>query len=688
MGELGTEKTVAQLSAELEDARAQIASLTRSVESERDLRLELERAEQSLREHDARWLLAIEGTGVGVLDWDISTGAMTFSDRWLSITGYARDELPAHVDALTSLVHPDDLPMALADIEEVLAGRKALHAVEHRLEHKLGHWIWVQSRSLVSAWGENHKPLRMIGTHVDISERRHVEDALRDSETRFRVLADGAPVVLFVSDVDGGNRFVNRTYCEYFGVTPEEAEAGKWQPLLHPDDAGDYVASFMTAVRERAPFREETRVRGHSGEWRWIDVVSEPRISPAGEYLGHVGVVVDITDRKLAEDERARLQNQLLHSAKMELVGRLAGGVAHDFNNMLAVILGRVELAVRHAGSTEVRDDLREIRDAAQHSADLVRQLLAFARKQPILPRLLDLNEAVDAIVAMLRRLIGENIDLRWQPVPELWHVVMDPTQIDRILTNLCINARDAIVDAGTITIEVTNVTVTDDECAKHPGRSPGDYVRLAVRDDGSGMTQETQAHLFEPFFTTKGVGKGTGLGLPTIHGIVDQNHGFMHVVSAPGAGTTFEIYLPRSVAEPERAAAPVERPVRRATETILLVEDEPALLTIARKVLEQSGYVVLATSSPSEALRIAAEHSGAIHLLLTDVIMPEMNGPDLAKALRSRFHGLKELFMSGHTADAFAGHDMVDEDMSFIAKPFSGEVLTAKVRALLDGDR
>ena len=688
MDEVDTEKTVAQLRAALEEARAEIASLTRSVESERELRSELERAEQSLREHDARWLFAIEGTGVGVLDWDISSGAMTFSDRWLSITGYAPDELPARVDALTSLVHPDDLPMARADMEEVLAGRKAVHAVEHRLKHKLGHWIWVQSRSLVSAWGEDHKPLRMIGTHVDISERKHVEEALRESETRFRVLADGAPVVLFVSDVDGGNRFVNRTYCEYFGVTPDEAVGGKWQPLLHPDDARDYVASFLTAVRERAPFREVARVRRRAGEWRWADVVSEPRISPAGEYLGHVGVVVDITDRKLAEDERTRLQNQLLHAEKMELVGRLAGGVAHDFNNMLAVILGRVELAVTHAGSAEVRDDLLEIRDAAQRSAELVRQLLAFARKQPILPRLLDLNEAVDAIVAMIRRLIGENIQLRWQPVPELWRVMMDPTQIDRIITNLCINARDAIVDLGTISIEVSNVTVTDDASAKHAGWSPGEYVRLAVRDDGRGMNQETQAHLFEPFFTTKGVGKGTGLGLSTIHGIVEQNQGFIHVVSEPGSGTTFEIYLPRSVDDPQQTAAPAERRVRRATETILLVEDERALLTIAKRMLEEWGYTVLATSSPKEALRVAGEHSGAIHLLLTDVVMPEMNGPDLAKALRSRFPGLKELFMSGYTAGVFADRDMVDEDASFIAKPFSGEALAAKVRALLDEDR
>jgi CheY-like chemotaxis protein len=255
-------------------------------------------------------------------------------------------------------------------------------------------------------------------------------------------------------------------------------------------------------------------------------------------------------------------------------------------------------------------------------------------------------------------------------------------------LTNLCINARDAIVDVGTITIEVRNVTVTEEACAKHGGSSPGDYVRLAVRDDGSGMTQETQAHLFEPFFTTKGVGKGTGLGLPTIHGIVEQNRGFIHVVSEPGAGTTFEIYLPRSADEPQQTAAPVERCVKRATETILLVEDEPALLTIARKLLEQSGYIVLAASSPKEALRIAGEHPGAIHLLLTDVIMPEMSGPDLAKALRSRFQGLVELFMSGHTADAFAAHDAVDEDVNFIAKPFSGEVLTAKVRALLDATK
>ena len=288
----------------------------------------------------------------------------------------------------------------------------------------------------------------------------------------------------------------------------------------------------------------------------------------------------------------------------------------------------------------------------------------------------------------MIRRLIGENIQLRWQPVPELWRVMMDPTQIDRILTNLCINARDAIVDLGKITIEVSNVTVTDGACATHAGWSPGEHVRLAVRDDGSGMNQETQAHLFEPFFTTKGGGKGTGLGLSTIHGIVEQNQGFIHVVSEPGAGTTFEIYLPRSVDAPQQTAASVERRARLATETILLVEDERALLTIAKRMLEQWGYTVLATSSPNEALRLASEHSGAIQLLLSDVVMPEMNGPDLAKALRSRFPGLKELFMSGYTAGAFADQDTVDANVNFIAKPFSGEALAAKVRALLDEDR
>ena len=528
----------------------------------------------------------------------------------------------------------------------------------------------------------------MIGTQVEISESKRAEGALRESETRFRVLADGAPVVLFVDGPDGGVQFVNRTYCEYFGITPDEVEGGKWRPLVHPDDAAEYVGSFMRAVRDQVPFRAEARVLRADGEWRFVDAIAEPRTSPAGEYLGHVGILVDITDRKLAELERARLQNELFHSQKLESVGRLAGGVAHDFNNMLAVILGGVELALRQVDSARVRASLIEVRTAAQRSADLTRQLLAFARKQPIVPQSLDINRRIASIVPMIGRLIGEHIALLWHQESDLWTVRMDPIQFDQLVTNVCVNARDSIENVGTIHITADNRTVDAEACAGRAECIPGDFVRIVIADDGCGMDAEALEHLFEPFFTTKSLGKGTGLGLATVYGIIQQNQGFIEVTSAPNAGSTFELFIPRWLGPVEDAAADeVVGPTRGADETILLVEDEPTLAKTYSRMLEELGYRVYTATSPKQALQLADEHAGRIHLLVTDVIMPEMNGRALATALSAKLPGLKHLFMSGYTADIIANHGVLAAETAFIEKPFSSEALAAKVRDTLDCD-
>jgi nitrogen-specific signal transduction histidine kinase/CheY-like chemotaxis protein len=399
-------------------------------------------------------------------------------------------------------------------------------------------------------------------------------------------------------------------------------------------------------------------------------------------------MIEDITDRKRAEEEREKLHAQLVHAQKMESVGRLAGGVAHDFNNMLGVILGHAEIAMDQVDPAEpLFTDLREIRRAAERSADLTRQLLAFARKQTVAPRVLDLNETVEGMLKMLQRLIGEDIDLAWLPGTSVWPVKVDPAQIDQVLANLCVNARDAIAGVGKVTIETENVSFDEAYCAEHPGFVPGDFVLLAVSDDGCGMDQETRGKIFEPFFTTKGVSQGTGLGLATVYGIVKQNNGFINVYSEPGKGTTFKIYLSRHAAEADqiRKESPVP-PAARGHETILLVEDEPAILKMATMMLERQGYRVLAASAPGEAVRVAGEHAGEIHLLMTDVVMPEMNGRDLAKNLMSLYPDLMCLFMSGYTANVIAHRGVLDEGVHFIQKPFSMLDLAAKVREVLDG--
>ena len=390
-----------------------------------------------------------------------------------------------------------------------------------------------------------------------------------------------------------------------------------------------------------------------------------------------------------SEDKRKSLEKQLIQAQKMESVGRLAGGVAHDYNNMLSIIIGYTELALDNAEpGSSLHSDLNEVLKAANHSKDITAQLLAFARKQTVAPRVLDLNDAVKITLKMLRRLIGEDIELAWVPALELWPVKMDPSQVDQILTNLCVNARDAITGVGKIIIETNNINLDTTYCADHAGFVPGDYVMLAVSDDGGGMDKDTQSHLFEPFFTTKDNGKGTGLGLATVYGIAKQNNGFINVYSETGKGTTFRIYLPRYAVTVKQVPQAID--VQRdalGNETVLLVEDEPSILTMTKLILERLGYTVLTAGNPSTAIDIGRDNAGKIDLMITDVVMPEMNGRELSLRMQKLQPDMKVLFMSGYTPDAIAHRGVLDEDINFLQKPFSKKSLAAKVREALDAE-
>ncbi len=406
-----------------------------------------------------------------------------------------------------------------------------------------------------------------------------------------------------------------------------------------------------------------------------------------------VGYVADITweiaERKRIEEAQKILQERLVQSQKLETVGQLAGGIAHDFNNMLAVILLRCEMAMQQvAPDSMLHHHLLEIHKTGTRTAELTRQLLGFARKQMIAPRVLDLNAAIEGMASMVRRLIGEEIELRWQPAADLWRVNMDPSQVSQILVNLCVNARDAIDGVGSVTVRTENSAID----ALYNGDSfevvPGDYVLLEISDDGSGMSKEVLAHLFEPFFTTKEVGKGTGLGLATIYGIVQQNHGHIRVYSEVGIGTTFKIYLPRHfdavVESPESLSADI--PHGRG-EHVLLVEDESAVLTMSTESLQRLGYVVLPAATPADALAIAAEHSAVIDLLITDVIMPEINGRQLAEQISALRPTIKRIFMSGYPADIVSQRALFEDGEHFLAKPFTLHQLATTVRRALDAD-
>ena len=389
-----------------------------------------------------------------------------------------------------------------------------------------------------------------------------------------------------------------------------------------------------------------------------------------------------------AEALRRSAEAQLLQAQRMESIGRLAGGVAHDFNNMLSVIMGTAELMSDRFGPDDpAAGELKDILAAARRAMEITRQLLAFARRQPIAPKLLDINDTVEHMLNMLRRLIGEDIDLTWHPGRHVPPVMIDPSQVDQILANLCVNARDAISDVGKVTIETGEAALDADYCNAHRGFKPGDYVTLSVSDDGIGMDGAVLDKIFEPFFSTKAIGRGTGLGLATVYGIVKQNDGFVNVYSEPGHGTTFKIYLPGQSGTAAAAGDDTKTPPAPGRgETVLIVEDERAILKLGRKMLESLAYRVLDASTPETAIRIAEDADAAIDLLLTDVIMPEMNGRDLAERLLALHPGLRVIYMSGYTADAIAHRSILDKNINFIQKPFTKKDLAAKVRTVLDG--
>ncbi len=415
------------------------------------------------------------------------------------------------------------------------------------------------------------------------------------------------------------------------------------------------------------------------------DVFSPPIIDAIEDIAGHLGQALM---RKQAEEEKDRLQSQLNQIQKIDSVGRLAGGVAHDFNNMLQVILGYVELAMRQMNPDDpLYDDLLKVRKAAERSSNLTRQLLAFARKQVISPRVIDLNETVEVSISLLRRLLGERIDLVWYPAPDLGPLLIDPSQIDQILTNLCINARDARPNGGKLTIQTGTVSFDPSHCARNPAHLPGQYLLLSVGDEGSGMAPEILAKIFEPFFTTKEVGQGTGLGLSTVYGIVKHNRGFIDVASQPGQGSVFTIYLPCHEGDPTINSTPSSQNLSgpRERETILLVEDEPSILALGDAMLRKLGYKVLSAESPRQAIALAEKTPGPIHLLLTDVVMPEMDGRELAKHILAIHPDIKRIFMSGYTADVIGHKGIMDSGIQFIEKPFTMAILASKIRAVLD---
>ncbi len=522
--------------------------------------------------------------------------------------------------------------------------------------------------------------LQLVASELQkILERRNAEEALRASEERYRRFVEDDVAGAFVSTPDGTLLACNPAFARMIGsASPEEALATNVVTLYQDPVARETVLAEMRA-RGRIDQREIA--------WRRVDgsplAVVETAIGDFdedGELTRIRGYLIDVTDRR-------QLEEQLRQAQKMEAIGRLAGGVAHDFNNLLTAISGYADILAGEMDADDARRaDVAEIRNAANRATTLTRQLLAFSRRSVLQPVVIDMNAVVGGIAPMLRRLLGEQIELRTVQAPDLGHVRADPAQIEQVLLNLVVNARDAMPGGGTLTIETANAKLDDEYVRTHTLVSVGSYVLLAVSDTGIGMDDATMAHLFEPFFTTKPVGEGTGLGLATIYGIVAQSGGHVTAYSEPGRGSTFKVFLPRVPAPVEAQAAAAVGPARGGNETILLVEDAEAVRTFTNRILVGLGYTVFATGSGAEALEFAAHHGRPVDLLVTDVMLPGMNGRDVSERLTAVWPSLRTLFISGYTHDSIVHRGELDSGVAFLGKPFTPDTLGRAVREVLDG--
>jgi PAS domain S-box-containing protein len=885
---------------------------------------------ERLRQSEERLRYTLDATNDGLWDWDLGTGVVFWSPRSYTMLGYQPDEFAVTYEVWRSLVHPDDLVACEPTVQASLETGEPF-VIEFRYRRKDGSWQWVLGRGRCVERDADSNPLRMVGTHLDLTERKQAEEALRESEERFRLLNEFSPVGMFRTDERGAVLYTNPQWQQTTGLTLEESLGFGWTRALHPDDKDRILEEWQECLREEKGFSGEFRFLAASGEIHWVDTATAPIRSARGEIVGHVGINQEITQRKQVEAERARLidiletasdfvststpdgvltylnragkrmlgwpedetvtghhipdvhpdwayhlietkgipaaiahgvwqgetallrsdgaevpvsqaimahrsqageveylstiirditerkvaemaiiaernkaqaylevanvifvvldasgtvtlinrkgcdllgyreqeivgkswfdhflpaeqqeqvkavfqqivkddltpveyyenpvrtrdggermiawhntilrgdqgevlgtlscgedvtdrkqlEEQYRQAQKMEAIGQLAGGVAHDFNNLLQVIQGNTEMALNETGlQSRVRDELDEVVSATSRATTLVRQLLAFSRRQLLKLEHLALDEVVHELAKMLKRVITENIALNIRTVPDLRVVNADRGQIEQVVVNLCVNARDAMPDGGEITISIENAELDEAYCENHAWARPGVFVLLRVADTGCGLDTETVSHIFEPFFTTKDAGRGTGLGLATVYGIVSQHDGMLHVESEVGVGSTFKVYFPVVEAAPN---IPKEKPVpppQGGTETILLAEDDRAVRELALQVLERAGYTVLTAEDGEEAIRVFDAHKGAIDLALLDVVMPKLGGRAVFTHIQKTRPQTRVLFASGYTTELGHTDLVLEEGTQLILKPWQSDDLLRMVREVLD---
>jgi len=655
-----------------------------------ELREEVERHRQTaqdLRETQERFRLALEATKDGLWEIRYRDGSHFFSDNMFTMLGYDPKDQKKSLDFFISIFHPEDLPAVRQAFHKLLHDRgRDDYAVEFRLRARDGAWHNILSRGRCVDRGEDGKALRIIGTHTDITDLRRTEQALGLERENFRLLVEESPLGISLIDGKGTYLYVNPKFVEIFGYDLNDFHTGReWFRTAFPDpETRRRVISAWTKDNEGSrPGNAVSRIytvtckdgKEREVHFRTVQLKNN-------QYLI---LYEDITETR-------RLERQLQQAQKMEAVGTLAGGIAHDFNNILSVIIGHADLILTDLDPRlPFYDNILEIRKAGERAASLTRRLLTFSRKQVVEPRILDLNQVIDGTKKMLERLIGEDIILKTRLETSLFPVFMDPGQVEQILLNLASNARDAMPEGGTLTIETANRVLDPAFFADRGVKgTPGPYVMIRVSDTGLGMDEATRERIFEPFFTTKGMGKGTGLGLATVYGIVKQSRGFIWAESLPGEGTFFEIFIPRT--ESEGDSAPREsqsrKPESGGTETIMVVEDDKDLRNLAARILESRGYTVILSRDASSALQVVREYQGPIHLLITDVVMPGMSGVELARRFRPLRPGARILFMSGYAGNNIERYGPLADGDNLIMKPFTPQEFVRKVREVLAGER
>jgi len=680
-GSLGDEKTAEciKLGAAdfvLKDRLSRLPFAVNRALEERALREQQLAAEQALRESEDRFRRLVQVSPEAIMV-GCREQVVFINPAGLKLFG-AQNEGQLLGKTMAELVHPDFQEGIRQRIERFQGTESATPAIEERFRRLDGTFVDVEVVAIPFLW-EGQPAMQVVAR--DISERKKAEEALRQSEAALRSLVEHAPYAIYKTDVDRG-RIVsaNPALVAMLGYQ-SEAEVLALDLATQVYREPGARARLLPELERRGSFQGlELECKRKDGSLLTLRnsgrMVRDQKGERSVEAIGE-----DVTERR-------SLEQQLRQAQKMEAVGRLAGGVAHDFNNLLTVIRGYAELMLEESDLGKIRGRAQNIIKATDRTAALTRQLLAFSRKQVLWPQVLDLNAVMAEAKKMLPPLIGEDVQVVVIPGLKLGRVKADPGQLEQVLMNLTINARDAMPKGGKLVLETANVECDEGYCALHPGAQPGSYVMLAVSDNGSGMDPETQLHIFEPFFTTKPKDRGTGLGLATVYGIVKQSGGHVWVYSEPGIGTTFKVYLPRVEGKGAALSPPPRFEEKTAvTETILLVEDEEAVRRLARAFLEQRGYRVLEARNGADALKVAAGHAGSIHLLVTDMVMPGMRGLELAEKLSAVRPHIKVLFVSGYTDGSIVENGGLGEGSAFLEKPFSSDALARKVRQVLSGD-